>query len=194
MDFVSFDGTEGYSVVVLLHFHSAELAINETELYETTCISQKLDVERIGTLFASLNAIKSWFDVFFTIPTAEYVSLTFAIMSQLVRCLMVLYKLSTLSDPAWDRDLACQTADLPNILQMVVSNLQAVDGSAGIQDDSPEGTVFIRTANKFELMRLRCVERLGLPLVGPTTENAASAEAAIDLSDMSWFSEIFASP
>ncbi|MCJ1388446.1 hypothetical protein MMC18_001293 [Xylographa bjoerkii] len=67
--------------VELLHFHSTALTINEIGFAKAVAISSYLDLQRLEGLYASLNAIKSWFDVFFAIPPAAYIGFPFSVFS-----------------------------------------------------------------------------------------------------------------
>ena len=74
----------------------------------------------------------------------------FFIFSQLVHCLVTLYKLSTLDDPAWKKNGVQKTADLLLILDQLINNLEQVSALAGLDNnDNVEGDVFSRTANIF---------------------------------------------
>lgn len=192
------------SAVILLHHHSTEFAINEIRLYETLSAPHDLDTYRIETLYGCLNAIRSWFDIFFTIPPADYVNFTFSVFSQLFRCLMALYKLSTIDNPTWDTNLVRKTADLLPILDQLVLNLRRVDRDAGLDEDSAEGSAFCRTADKYDSMRAKCKERfaviqtgvgvdMGVDPMGRINDEAMPG-MTLDLSGMSWLSDIFVAP
>ena len=182
----------------MLHLYSTELTINEVEPFEALVESNSPNFHRLESLYASLNAIKSWFDVFFTISPAAYLNFPFSIFSQLVHCLVGLQKLSTLDDQAWDKDLVRSTADLLLILNQVVFNMRQVDRLVGLDNDSTELGVFIKTANRFDAMRASWERTLVGPLVGPADLSTidldeAMREMAMDFSDTSWLSNIFMS-
>jgi hypothetical protein len=99
--------------------------------------------------------VKSWFDVYFLILPAEYIGFPFIIFSQLTRCLIVLFKLSTLDDPAWDKSFVRNTADVILILNQAIFNLRQVNWLAKLEDDNPEVNVFSRGADSYEAIRMR---------------------------------------
>ncbi|KAL9082891.1 MAG: hypothetical protein Q9165_008744 [Trypethelium subeluteriae] len=79
----------------------------------------------------SVNAIKSWMGVFFSLPPAECAGLSFMHMAQLARCLVVLYRLSTFDHPAWDCVLVRNTMDLMSALDGVTNRLELASREVG---------------------------------------------------------------
>ena len=104
--------------------------------------------KRIEVLYACVKSTKSWFELFFNIPLTDYIEFPFSIFSQLVHCLVMLYRLSTLDDPAWDKHGVKETADLLLIMNQVIINMEQ---AATILDtnDSPEGDILSRAAKKY---------------------------------------------
>ena len=140
--------------VVLAHFYSTELTINEVALSQLPIISIHSNFQRAESLYACAESVKSWFETFFTIPPGAYIGFPFSIFSQLVRCLVTLYKLSTLDDPAWDKNGVLKTVNLLLILDQVTENMEQVSGLAGLDNnDSLERDVFFRTAKMFRSIR-----------------------------------------
>ena len=189
----------GLAEVVLAHFYSTELTINEIALSEGPIISSNSDFYRIESLYACLNSVKSWFDVFFTISPAAYVGFPFSIFSQLSHCLIALYRLSTLDDPAWDKDMVQNTANLLLISDQVAQNMGRVTGLAGLDSDSTESGVFTRAAKMAESIRLGWEAKLDAeprqPAI-PTRHGVGSTipEALpMDFSDDTWLTDILVS-
>lgn len=144
--------------------------------------------------------MKSWFDVYFLIPPAEYIGFPFSIFSQLTRCLIVLFKLSTLDDPAWDKSFVRNTADVILIMNQVIFNLRQVNWLAKLEDDNPEVNIFSRGADSYEAIRTRWEAKLAESQVETETLTPQSMDnvvtesgVPVPLLDDVWFSEIFAS-
>ena len=139
--------------VVLAHYYSTELIINEVALSQTPIIANQPSFHQLERLYACIKSIKSWFEVFFTIPPVAYIGFPFSIFSQLVRCLVILYRLSTLDDPAWDKNGVRETANLLAIFDQVISNMEQVVTLSGLDNTgSIEGDVFSRTAKTFRAL------------------------------------------
>lgn len=64
---------------------------------------------------ACLSAIKDWFTRHFSIPSYVYVGMTFSYWCHLAHCLLALYRLSVLDDPAWDRRAVRNKIDVISI-------------------------------------------------------------------------------
>jgi hypothetical protein len=189
--------------VVLAHLYSAELTINETALPQVLIIANNLNFQQLKCLYACIESIKSWFEVFFTIPPTAYISFPFSIFSQLVRCLVTLYRLSTLDDPTWDKNGVWKTANLLLILDHVIDNMEQVKTLAGLDNnDSPEGDIFSRTAKLFRSIRPEWEAKLGaddlMVSTIPTPQNANETpllEALpVDFSDNEWLMDLLLSP
>ena len=139
---------------MLAHLYSTELTINEVALSQMPIISNHLNFQRVESLYACVESVMSWFETFFTIPPGAYIRFPFSIFSQLIRCLVTLYKLSTLDDPALDKNGVQMTADLLLILDHVIENMEQVSVLAGLdKKDGLERVVFLRTANMLRSIR-----------------------------------------
>lgn len=185
--------------VVLAHLYSTELSINEIALSEVPIISNNSDFQRLESLYACLNSIKSWFDVFFTITPAAYIGFSFLVFSQLAHCLISLYGLSTLDGPAWDKDIVRNTANLLLILDQLANNMGRVIGLVGLDSDSTEVDVFTRAAKTAASMRLGWEAKLAVEPMGtviPTSQNVDETipEALpVGFSDDGWLKDLLVS-
>ncbi|KAK4187418.1 hypothetical protein QBC35DRAFT_233924 [Podospora australis] len=92
-----------------------ELAIHESALAQprvSALGSTGPDLQRYTAMEACLTAIKDWFDRHFSIPSYVYIGMTFSYWCHMAHCLLSLYRLSILDDPAWDRRAVRQKVDL----------------------------------------------------------------------------------
>jgi len=87
--------------------------------------------ERLECLWRSVSAIKSWLDVFFTLSPSACVGFSFLFWAQLSRCLVILYRLSTYADPAWDLQAVRNTVDLLLVLDRMADKLELASSEAG---------------------------------------------------------------
>ncbi|KAI1642323.1 uncharacterized protein F4817DRAFT_353233 [Daldinia loculata] len=134
--------------VLLLHLYSAEL---ETTL--SPFLHGKPLTSQRETVNASLTSIKSWFDVFFTLTPDTYIGFPSSILSQLLRCLVTLYRLRIMSDPARVGDGA-GVMDPLLILDRVVSNMEQVEVLGGLDNGGvQERDIFFRAAQMFRALR-----------------------------------------
>ncbi|CRG90357.1 hypothetical protein PISL3812_07401 [Talaromyces islandicus] len=91
--------------------------------------------ERIGSLWRSVESVKTWLDVFYRIPVAKCMGLPFHFWSQLIRCTTILKYLSTLEDPAWDCHAVRQKVDIMAVLEWMSNKLNLISEEAGLQSN-----------------------------------------------------------
>ena len=117
--------------------------IHEISLFPTENL-QSLDPHRIESLYTTLEATKSWFDIYFTFPPAHYVRFIIAVSTQLASSLITLYRLTTFEHHGWDRELVRQTCCLTDILITVTEKMSLVKSAAGLDydDDSSHMKLF----------------------------------------------------
>ncbi|KAI1774980.1 putative C6 transcription factor [Hypoxylon cercidicola] len=146
--------------ILIAHMHYIELCINETlhtansnePLLATPGSSSSTNLtgfERLECLWRSVNAIKSWLDIFFSLPPLTLSGLSFLLRAQLARCLVVLYRLSTLEDPSWDRQAVRSTADLLLVLDQVAGKLDIASREIGEQSSDEIFAQFSRIMRTF---------------------------------------------
>jgi hypothetical protein len=190
--------------VLLAHLHSTGLTINETALSPLPIASNSSNLQQLECLYSCLDSIKSWFDVFFTIPPGDYVGFSFSIFSQLSRCLITLYKLSSLEDPSWPKAEVRKTADVLSILDRVINNLAQVSVLAGLDSSDMGEDIFARTAKRFNSIRVGWEAKLGVDVVVATGAAGSTVDAAplydfpvefpeSDWPMDDWFTDIFLS-
>ena len=183
---------------VLLHLYSTEL---ETTLSPTFLhTNQSLFPER-KSLIAGFESIKSWFDVFFTITPAAYIGFPFSILSQLLRCSMTLYRLTTLVDPSWDENGVWKTADPLLILDRVINNLEQATILAGLDNSgSLEKDVFSRAAQMFRSLRPGWEAKMGPDDLSTITipqncnDTFPPDALEVDFLDNDWLMDLLPSP
>ena len=132
--------------ILIAYFHYVELCINETAhtansnvplvgMQATGNGSILPSFERVECLWRSLNVVKSWFDMFFTLSLAACPDLSFLHWAQMARCLVVLIRLSTFEDAAWDHQAVRKTVDLLQVLDKMAKMLELASIEAGERSD-----------------------------------------------------------
>lgn len=161
-----------------MHIYCAALAIDEMGTLKPATTSIHTSAQWIESLYASLQSLSSWFEVYFTIPPAEYSGIPFSILSQFMRCLRALYRLSTLDDPAWDKQVARNALDFSVVVQHMSMNMR-------------QSKAYEKYADAFDAMRAKW-ERLAVTLANNVAEpDIQHIDADIAHPEEWWFSEIF---
>jgi hypothetical protein len=107
-----------------MYIYNAEITINEISL-APPAIPDLPDIERLGSLYTSLRATKSWLDIWLQIRPEEYFQLSSIVFFQFVRAVVNLYKLSVLEDPAWNKTEVRQTANVLEYLDRNIALIQS---------------------------------------------------------------------
>lgn len=89
--------------------------------------------QRLEYLYTCLETVKSATENFLTIPISDYTGISFPVFTQLVRYIIVLYKLSTLNDPVWDLSLVRTNIDVIQVIDQVIRNIQQAMAELGEQ-------------------------------------------------------------
>ncbi|OGM48641.1 hypothetical protein ABOM_002046 [Aspergillus bombycis] len=109
--------------VISMYFSNAELAIHEVLIKAPIPINCP-DPQGLKSLHVSLLAAKSWLDVWLCVPPEHYLGVSFTILFQFCRALVNLFKLSTLDDPAWDKNGVQDSANLLHYLDHLQINFK----------------------------------------------------------------------
>lgn len=145
-------------------------------LYESAlpkgAISSTVNVtyEHLDYLYGCLDATKSWFDVFLSIPPGEYIGFPFAVFAQMVQNLATLFQLSTLESPLWDTANVRRTADILRILDTIVSHMSLVSTINGL-DGGTEADICSIIAQTYHAVRVGWETRLNTdPIVSSVVD------------------------
>lgn len=98
-----------------MYLATAELTIHEVAM-RTPSAPHSPELNRLESLCACLQATKTWLNIWLSIHPAQYIGCPFPIFYQFSRALVSLYKLSTLDDPAWDKGMVRNTANVLEFL------------------------------------------------------------------------------
>jgi hypothetical protein len=115
-----------------MELYNTELSIYEIGLSQAPDIFSGQYNRRLECLCACLNATKSWVDIFLGILPAQYVGFSALIYSNMVRCFISIYRLSTFEHPEWDRGLVRENLDVSLFLDKAEKNFTQVKEAAGL--------------------------------------------------------------
>ncbi|ENH70615.1 hypothetical protein FOC1_g10012547 [Fusarium oxysporum f. sp. cubense race 1] len=195
--------------VLQAHSLATEIQINSVGLF-----MQNIPVnQRIESMYSCLQAIRSWYDVFFGIPPEDVPGAPFAIYIQLSQVQIALYRLTTSEDPAWDKELVRNTADLLVLLDQVVEFFTRLDSVYKMKASQGEETVFVMGAKIMNNIRISWEPTLSrhlrnassiptnqgagapVPTPPPPSTVQASMEMVninmIDFGDVTWMGDVF---
>lgn len=169
--------------------------------------------QRIESMYSCLQAIRSWYDVFFGITPEEAPGAPFAIYIQLSQVQIALYRLTTSEDPAWDKEFVRNTADLLVLLDQVVEFFTRLDSVYKMKTSPGEETVFVMGAKIMNNIRISWEPTLsrhlrnassiptnqgaGPPIPTPPPPSTAQASMdmvninMIDFGDVTWMGDVF---
>ncbi|SPJ85886.1 uncharacterized protein FTOL_11669 [Fusarium torulosum] len=185
---------------------ATEVQINSLGLFlQTIPVNQ-----RIESMYSCLKAIRSWYDVFFGIPIDQFQGTPFAIFVQLSQIQIALYRLTTSEDPAWDKELVRNTADLLVLLDQVTDFFTSMNSAYKMKVNEGEETVFIAGARIMRNIRNSWEPTLsqhlghasssssnqgaGQPIPAPQPSQPTMDMAAVnmmDFGDVTWMSDVF---
>ena len=182
--------------LLILQYHHIELSIHEVALSKTL----DPNFERLEALWAAVHAIKSWLEVFFQIPPANYVTVAFPTFSQLIHGIVALSRLSTYEHPSWNLKLARETCSLSAVLDEVVDRFARVKTEAkldpGIESDAD---IFSTNARRMSAIKKWWDTKLAAEISDDNETQLHENEMSdptlgppIDFSDDGWLKDILA--
>jgi len=90
--------------------------------------------ERLEVLYSCLRAVKSYFDLFLTIPADEYQAMTLHDICLFRHALFALYKLSTFEHENWSLDCCRQTISLGDTLGKLGGQFEQASAAVGFDN------------------------------------------------------------
>lgn len=181
--------------IIIMHRHYTEFTIHQISLSKAPIMSNSPSFQRLESLYSCLNSAKATIDIFLNIETAEFVGTPFTVFAQFGHCLIALYKLSTLEDPAWDKTMVRNTADVLLILDQVIDKMrQAAELTDGCRD---EEHMFIKGTILMHSLRQKWEATLS-PVSGSSATGLSRQESedmltafALDMPDDAWLNDMF---
>ncbi|KAF4468163.1 Zn(II)2Cys6 transcription factor [Fusarium albosuccineum] len=192
--------------VLQAHSFAVEAQVNSVGLFmQTIPVTQ-----RIESMYSCLKAVRAWYDVFFAIPLEELPGAPFSLYVQMSQIQVALYRLTTSEDPAWDKDLVRNTADLLVLLDRIIDSFNQLDAIYHVRADLDDDTLFAKGAKIMRNIRTSWEPALSRHL-GSTPSSSTpgvvnqqrsipnSVQAAmnipdanmLDFGDITWMSDVF---
>ncbi|TKA69192.1 hypothetical protein B0A55_07075 [Friedmanniomyces simplex] len=199
---------------IQLHAYAAQLAINEVALSGDPAVKEQStgltspNLSRLKHLHASLQAIKSWLDVFFALPLASFMGVPTCHILQLRHCMGLLFVLSTLDDASWSTEDVRADVDILTVIDRMSDKFRQVARASGIDaNGEPQGEdVWTRAAGRTQGLRQLWATKLAAqPATQPESSYTAvtpvtNANGALfanwsdlDFSNFDWINSTFLS-
>ncbi|QDS72293.1 hypothetical protein FKW77_006920 [Venturia effusa] len=142
---------------LLLELYATDIIIHETILHKprTHTPTSLPDLKRLALLDSLLGAIERWFDVFHAVPNSQWIGTPFGSFTQYGHCAILLFKLTTLDEPGWEKEEVVKRANLLDILDRLASRLDTIPQEMQLVD-TPEGSdsgLFFKAAKLIRGMR-----------------------------------------
>ncbi|KAK9334285.1 hypothetical protein V1521DRAFT_486542 [Lipomyces starkeyi] len=128
--------------MVIFSVSATELTINESEISKEPSPFNTPDFQRIERLQACLSSIRSWSDTLFKLSLSEYFAFSFLTFSQLFHTTILLFRLSTLDDPSWDKAAARKVIDPLLVIDQFADSMAKVAETLGLENDLVERNVY----------------------------------------------------
>ncbi|KPM46071.1 hypothetical protein AK830_g500 [Neonectria ditissima] len=195
------------SLVLQAHMLSTEVQVQSVGLFMQSIPTR----QRIESMYACLKAVRSWYNIFLSIPHEEVPGSPFSVYVQLSQIQVALYRLTTTEDPAWDKDLVRNTADLLGLLDQTIDMFMKLDIAYPMKSEEGEETLFVKGARIMRNIRTSWEPVISRHLGGIPTPNsqgmanpqqmevADAVPAAfnmpdpntMDFGDLTWMTDVF---
>lgn len=140
---------------MLLHLYHTELSLYEVGLLRRGELSDGPGFHRVDTFYACLHATKSWFDIFTNLGPDGYIGLSISTFTQLAHCIITLYRLSTVDDPAWNLILVREIADFSLILDQVINSMTGLKWVASPEfGESSQDDIITSTSQRLQRIKM----------------------------------------
>ncbi|KAL7934566.1 hypothetical protein V8C35DRAFT_31560 [Trichoderma chlorosporum] len=195
--------------IVQMHLFSTETQIHSIGLFG---VSRIPDTPRIDSMYAGLVAARAWYDMLFAIPLAEFIGMPFALYVGLAQIHSFLYRISTMDDPAWDKEIVRSTADLGNYLDRTIDLFTKADALYPLRGGSEDVSIYGKCTKVLRNVRSNWEPAIiqqplgGLPTPSSQVIPGAAAaqpslmvdhsmlpdqDLATDFGDINWMTQVF---
>ena len=123
------------TATVKLHLHAAEVSITEAALFGDPTITRHSSAHRTQYLYACTQAVKQWYEIFFSIPIRDINGVTTSTMMQMRHAIGLLYVLSTIDEPGWRKEEVSDIVNLYPTLDRLANVLSQVPAAVSEQQD-----------------------------------------------------------
>jgi len=141
----------------LLCIYGMEVIVKEALLKRPKVRDQTglSDLQRLEGLDSILIAIERWIEIFFDVPLIDWIGTTYGILAQFSHCVIVLFKLTSLDEPDWDRTDVMKRANLLDILERLAQRLDSIPPLLGLvdSDDPAETGIFFKSSRLIRVLK-----------------------------------------
>lgn len=152
--------------------------------------STQPSLNRLKYLNASLISVKAWLETFRSIPLIRYQGVSTMILHHFRHCIGMLLVLSTLDDPAWDKQDARRTVDFLGMVDFIMTNFGKVAEAIGMDTgpaDEKGNDAFSQAARRGMMIRDIWAKNLAEGDAQPDSEPAVAATSSMPgLTAMGW--------
>lgn len=180
-------------VILAAFHHTAKLQIRCMGVSWPECNSDhQPNLAQLKNLSACVDLIQAVFDSFFAIPLADYIGIPFPVFSLLRLSFGMLFFLSTLDSPGWDKLEVRRQIDILTTIDRVVNNFrQASVLEASGKHDGDEDNPMARMAGHLRLMRTAFAANIeqsdSAGALAALTPESAMDETALEMPDLADF-------
>ncbi len=178
-----------------MELYATKLSIYEVGLSSTPNIFTDQHNRRIECLWVCLNAIKSWVNVFLSITPAQYVGFSALIYSNMIHCLVDMYRLSNFEHAAWDRTLFREHLDVAWFFAESEKNFARVKDEAGLDiGGSQDVDSFSSMASKIGMVKGSWDATNGSSITSintPSNDEMELHDIAMEFSEDDWLRDLF---
>lgn len=150
-----------------------------------------LEYKRREYLQACLQAAKSFLDSFLAIDVSEYHALPFWIMIEYAHSAQVLYRLTVLDDPGWDRSMVRQTADIIYYLEQTAIKMDQAHEIGDYSVNGADGSLFTKACASLRATIPIWSANLGQLGAFTAAENTVGVNGSIDPMLMDFMDDTF---
>ena len=183
----------------------AQAMVNELPLYPVAPNARRLatiDLERTTCFYECVQAITECLDNFFSFTPAEMFAQPMTVHLHFSQCIHILYRLSLMDDPGWDRSAVSTSVNLLDMLERCAAMYAAMPASMGLETDGTD--VYSQAAEVFRStipVWRRAMEAAGaIPAdtgsgLGQQQDQEPMTGHELALMDMTmdgWFTDVFA--
>ncbi|KAK3100935.1 hypothetical protein LTR53_018734, partial [Teratosphaeriaceae sp. CCFEE 6253] len=124
-----------------------ELSLNDLQDNKTAPLRSHLD-----DIYRCIDAIKRFVDLYFSIPTNDYLTIPFSVFGQFAHAFIVQTKLASLEVDGWDLRTLHESLDFLNVIEEAAVRFEAVAKSSpdGLQVNNE---VFHKWAHRIRWMK-----------------------------------------
>lgn len=184
------------NVIILMHYHAAESALYELGLTkkQSQAINGGPQFRRPEVLYACLQANKSFWDNFFSMPLRNLFNFSIVTSSDFTNAMIVLQLLCTYNHPEWNLAEVREVLDFNKLLNHLKISLERVQYEPGCEDID----IFTKIAKKISYIEDFLATKLGVQSGDHASEPRDMQTLQItntgdipDLWDEAWLRDIF---